>query len=98
FVDGVQAEESAFRLLLCSTLPEVGLGMRVPWQAGSVRGRFHVVASSLPITANALQIPRMQRGQPLVGEPHLDRLAAAASVRFAAPEPLTLDGELFMAV
>jgi diacylglycerol kinase family enzyme len=96
-VDGEPISESAFRLLLCATVPDVGLGFRVPWRAGCVRGRFHLIASSLPITKNALQLLRMQRGQPLRGSPHLDRLAATATVRFATPQPLTLDGELFAA-
>ena len=97
FIDGERAEETAFRLLLCATVPDVGLGMRVPWRAGCVRGRFPLIASSLPITANALQIGRMQRGQPLLGQPHLDRLVQDAKVRFETPQPLTLDGELFAA-
>lgn len=96
-VDGERATETAFRLLLVSTVPDVGLGMRVPWQAGRVRGRFHLIASSLPLIANARQVVRMQRGQPLKGSPHLDLLAQSASLRFATSQPLTVDGDLFTA-
>jgi diacylglycerol kinase (ATP) len=96
-IDGELAPESAFRLLLCATVPDVGLGMRVPWRAGCVPGRFQVVASSLPLMKNALQLLRMQRGQPLLGTPHLDRMAQEAVVRFSESQPLTLDGELFSA-
>ena len=92
--DQVMAEQ-AFRLVLCATVPDVGLGFRVPWQAGRVPGRFHVVASGISSTANALQIPRMLRGQPLVGSPHVDRLAQTARLRFEDPQQLTLDGEVF---
>ncbi len=96
-IDGEPADEPAFRLLLCATVPDVGLGMRVPWRAGTVRGRFQIIASSLPITKNALQLGRMLRGQPLQGAPHLDRMAKEVRMRFATPQPLTLDGELFWA-
>jgi len=95
--DGEAVAEAAFRLLICSTVPDVGLGMRVPWRAGCVPRRFQVIASSLPLLANALQIPRMQRGQPLLGTPHTDRMAKDLAVRFFEPQPLTLDGELFSA-
>jgi diacylglycerol kinase family enzyme len=96
-IDGEAVSETAFRLLLASTVPDVGLGMRVPHRAGCVPGRFHLIASSLPLHKNALQLGRMQRGQPLLGQPHLDRLAQAAELRFAEPQPLTLDGDLFTA-
>lgn len=96
-IDGQPADEHAFRLILCATVPDVGLGMRVPWQAGCVPGRFQLIASSLPITQNALQVVRMQRGQPLRGQPHIDRLAQRVELRFESSQPLTLDGDLFAA-
>jgi hypothetical protein len=34
-------------------------------------------------------------GRPLAGQPHLDRLAQRARVRFAEPQTFTLDGDLF---
>ena len=94
-IDGQAQPESAFRTILCATVPDVGLGFRVPWQAGAVPGRFHVVASGIGITKNALQLPRMLRGQPLSGTPHVDRLAQTATLRFDSPQQLTLDGEVF---
>ena len=94
-IDGQAQPESAFRTILCATVPDVGLGFRVPWQAGAVPGRFHVVASGIGITRNALQLPRMLRGQPLSGTPHVDRLAQTATLRFDSPQQLTLDGEVF---
>jgi diacylglycerol kinase family enzyme len=97
FIDGERATETSFRLLLCATVPDVGLGMRVPWQAGCVPGRFQIIASSLPILKNVLQLGRMQRGQPLRGQPHLDCLAKEVRLRFSTCQPLTLDGELFSA-
>ena len=38
-------------------------------------------------------LPRARR--PLAGQPHVDRLACRAHVRFAAPQSYTLDGDLF---
>lgn len=96
-IDGQLADDPAFRLILCATVPDVGLGMRVPWQAGCVPDRFQIIASSLPITQNALQVVRMQRGQPMLGQPHIDRLAQRVELRFESSQPLTLDGDLFAA-
>lgn len=96
-VDGVMQPEPTYRLLIASTVPDVGLGMRVPWQAGSVSDRFHLIASSLSTVRNALQVPRMLQGLPLRGQPHLDVLVKQTSLTFAQPEPIVLDGELFCA-
>lgn len=87
------------RLFLASTVPDVGMGMRVTWRGGRDPGRFHVVASRLPLGAMALQLPRVLAGRPLAGraDQHLDQPAARAVLRFAAPEPCTLDGDLFRA-
>ncbi len=96
-VDGTAYPEPSYRLMIASTIPDVGLGMKVPWQAGSRPDRFHLVASSLPVTSNALQLHRMLLGKPLVGQPHLDTLAERVAMTFTQPEPIVLDGELFCA-
>ena len=97
WVDGLRQPEPTYQLLIASTVPDVGLGMRVPWRAGSVTDRFHLIASSLSTVQNALQVPRMLRGEPLRGSPHLDTLAVTSTLRFEQPEPIVLDGELFCA-
>ena len=76
-VDGVALPTEAYRLLVASTVPDVGMGFRVPWQAGREPGRFHLVASGLSTTSMALQLHRVFGGKPLRGAPHLDRLAGA---------------------
>ena len=96
-VDGVALPSEAYRLLVASTVPDVGMGFRVPWQAGREPGRFHLVASGLSTTAMAMQLHRVFRGRPLLGAPHLDRLATRAHIRFDAPQSYTLDGDLFRA-
>jgi len=96
-VDGEALPTQAYRLLVASTVPDVGMGFRVPWQAGREPGRFHLVASGLSTTSMALQLGRVFSGRPLSGAPHLDRLATRVHVRFAAPQTYTLDGDLFRA-
>lgn len=89
--------EGAFRLLIMSTIADAGLGMRVPWRAGAVPGRFQLIASAISSLENALQLPRILRAEPLRGAPHYDLMACAAKLRFEAPQALVLDGELFRA-
>lgn len=96
-VDGELLSTDRHRVLLAATVPDVGLGMRVPWRAGCAPRRFNLIASSLPLWRNALQLPRLLRGEPLQGQPHEDRLARAARLDFVQQEPLSLDGELFSA-
>ena len=93
--DGEALPLDRARLLLASTVPDVGIGMRVTWQAGREPGRFHFVASGLSTTSMALQLPRVLGGRPLQGQPHVDRLARQVDLRFARAESWTLDGDLF---
>jgi diacylglycerol kinase family enzyme len=94
-VDGERAPIRQARLLLASVVPDVGIGMKVTWRAGSVPGKFHLVASSLSTTSMALQMPRVLGGRPLQGEPHLDRLATEVDLRFPSARSFSLDGDLF---
>jgi diacylglycerol kinase family enzyme len=94
-VDGRAPDFPHPRLLVASTVPDVGIGMKVAWRAGRQPARFHLVASALPTTRMALQLHRVLRGQPLAGGPHLDTMAKEARIRFAQPETYTLDGDLF---
>jgi diacylglycerol kinase (ATP) len=96
-VDGAALPPAPYRLLVASVVRDVGMGFKVPWQAGRQPGRFHLVASGLSTTSMALQLPRVFGGRPLAGAPHLDRLAARAELRFTTAESYTLDGELFRA-
>ncbi|MDB4964999.1 MAG: DAG-kinase catalytic domain protein [Myxococcales bacterium] len=94
-VDGERVPPQPYRLLVASVVKDVGLGFKVPWQAGTEEGRFHLVASGLSTTAMALQLHRVFAGRPLVGAPHLDRLATRVHIRFMQPQTYTLDGDLF---
>jgi diacylglycerol kinase family enzyme len=97
-LDGAPTHEvERCRLLVASTVPDVGLGVRLNWQAGRQPGRFHLIASALSTPQLALQLHRTFAGRPLAGRPHLDTLARTAVVTFTADEPFTLDGDLFRA-
>jgi diacylglycerol kinase (ATP) len=82
-------------LFVASTVASVGIGMKVAWQAGRQPARFHVICSGLSTVKMALQFRKVVGGQPLDGRPHLDVLAQRATLRFAAPDVFTLDGELY---
>jgi diacylglycerol kinase family enzyme len=94
-VDGERVPPQPYRLLVASVVRDVGLGFKVPWQAGREPGRFHLVASGLSTTSMALQLHRVFSGKPLSGTPHLDRLATRVHIRFTQPQTYTLDGDLF---
>ena len=93
--DGERLPLEEVRLLLASVIPDVGIGMKVTWQANLQPNRFHLIASSIPTTGMALQIHRVVQGQPLAGKPHVDRLVRELDVEFPTPETYVLDGELF---
>jgi diacylglycerol kinase family enzyme len=95
--DGERVPIERARLVVISTVRDVGIGMRVAWRAGTTPGRFHLVASALPTRAMALQLHKVVAGRRLAsdGPTHADRLAARVELRFAGPQSFTLDGELF---
>jgi diacylglycerol kinase family enzyme len=94
-VDGEAVAPAGYRLLVASVVRDVGIGMKVTWQAGAQPQRFHLIASGLSTTSMALQLPRVLTGRPLKGQPHVDRLARAARISFPCPQSYTLDGDLF---
>jgi diacylglycerol kinase (ATP) len=96
-VDEEPLGELRCRLLVASVVRDVGIGMKVTWQAGTVARRFHLIASGLSTTSMALQLPKVLAGGALAGAPHVDRLAERVRVRFAEPQGYTLDGDLFRA-
>jgi diacylglycerol kinase family enzyme len=96
-IDGRVLDSRAFTLLVAATVQNVGIGVRVPYRAGTVPGRFHLVASSLPMMNLIGQFARVFGGRPLRGEPHTDTLAKKAEIKFEEMQTYTLDGDLFRA-
>ena len=93
--DGEEQAIRRPRLLVAATVPDMGVGFRIAWQAGRAPGRFHLIASELSTFQLGWQSHRVLRARPLVGQPHLDRLCERVDITFEHEEPYTLDGELF---
>jgi len=85
------------RLLVASTVADVGVGMRICPRATALPDRFQLIASGLLPREMARQLPAVLAGRALVGSPHIDRLAARVRLTFSTEEPYTLDGDLFRA-
>ncbi len=97
-VDGRQLAPDAFSLILCSTLRDVGLGLKVCHRAGEDPARLHLVASALPPAQLGPQLGRALRGAPLAGgEAHFDALCREFLLQFPAEGAWVLDGELLHA-
>lgn len=94
-VDGRATAITRPRLLVAATVPDMGVGFKVAWQARTVPGQLHVVASELTMFGMGSQSWRTWLQRPLKGGPHLDVLCRAAEVEFASEEPYTLDGDLY---
>jgi diacylglycerol kinase (ATP) len=88
---------SAYNLVVCSVLRDVGLGLRVTYRAEETLGRLHLVASSLPAHRLGRQAPRVLLGRPLLGEGIVDVLAERWEIAFPATETVVLDGECLRA-
>jgi hypothetical protein len=76
---------------------DVGIGVKVPYLAGTQPGRFHFIASSLPAGSLVAQVGRVFTGRQLKGSPHTDVLCDQVEVRFGKPQTYTFDGDLFRA-
>ena len=96
-VDGRVLEQREFTLIVAATVKNVGIGVKVPYLAGTVPGRFHLVASSMPTMKLIGQAARVFAGRPLKGQPHTDTLAKRVEIRFEETQTYTLDGDLFRA-
>ena len=84
------------RVLIASTIRDVGVGMRMCPRAFD-SDRFELVASGMPPAHLAQPHPGGPRRPHTKGSPHLDVLATRATLRFDDEEPYTLDGELYTA-
>lgn len=85
------------RLVLASTLEDMGVGMRICPRARSMPDRFQLVVSGLSPSELARQLPAVRAGTALHGSPHLDAIVKEAVLDLGGLEPYTIDGELFLA-
>ncbi len=95
--DGESRTIETARLVVASTVPDVGVGMRIAPRAQDLPGCFQLVVSGLSSLEMALGIPAVQAGRALAGAAHLDRVCRAATLEMERDEPYTLDGDLFRA-
>lgn len=94
-VEGWEHPASAFTLIVCAVVPDLGLRLRVTHRAAEDPMRPHLVASNLGLTECGLQYARVLRGRPLMHGRTVDRLARNFRVCFAGQGAYVLDGDLF---
>jgi diacylglycerol kinase family enzyme len=93
-VDGKKLATRHFSLLVAGTVPSVGLGIRVLPRFDEDLHTFQFVATGETLRRLAVQIQRVWRGAGLVGPTTTDALARTVDLRFAAPSPCVIDGEM----
>ena len=96
-VDGAARTIDEARLVVASTIRDVGVGMRIAPRAQDRPGCFQLVVSGLSPVEMALGIPAVQAGRALGGTAHLDEVCRSAELSMEREEPYTLDGDLFRA-
>ncbi|HVW29797.1 MAG TPA: diacylglycerol kinase family protein [Polyangiaceae bacterium] len=96
-VDGAVLPPSAWSLVVCSVLRDVGLHMLVTYRAGEDAERPHLVASPLPPRLLGPQWPLVTLGKPIRGAGNFDGLVNAFSIEFPDRGPFVLDGDTFHA-
>lgn len=96
-VDGRELPASAYSLLVCSVLRDLGLHLRVTYRAEEDPERLHLVASCLPPRQLGPQAWRVLLGKPLSGANGFDDLVGAFTVEFATGGAYILDGDRFVA-
>lgn len=96
-VDGRTLAPSAWSLVLCSVLRDVGLHMLVTYRAGEDPTRPHLVASPLSPRALGPQWPLVALGKRLLGPDNFDDLVGSFRIDFPERGPYVLDGDTFHA-
>lgn len=98
-VDGVEQPGSAYSLVVCSVVRDLGLHLSPTYRAEEHPERLHLVASSQSAKILGPQVWRVALRRPLVGAGIVDRLVSRFTVRYPIPDrgPYVLDGDLFRA-
>ena len=98
-VEGRELAGSAYSLVVCSVLKDLGLHLLLTYRADADPGRVQLVAATLPPRQLGPQALRVLLGKPLSGGGVLDELVREFSLRFAGgePGPYVLDGDSFRA-
>jgi diacylglycerol kinase (ATP) len=96
-IEGRRHESSAYSLIVCSVVRDLGLHMLVTHRAGEDPSRPHLVASRLSPRQLGPQAPRVFAGKPLRGPGNFDGLVSGFTLRFDGEGPYVLDGDVFRA-
>lgn len=94
-VNGVEEPASAYSLLTCSVVRDLGLHFIVNHRAGEHCYRPHLVACPLPAFQLGRQAFRVLRGQALLAPQGYDGLISSGEIRFERTTPIMIDGDLF---
>jgi len=100
-VDGDELGKLELTLLVCSVFSNLGLGLKPTYLAGSVPGKLHLVASTLPSRSLGPLAWRVLLGKPLKDNPVapevIDCMTSRFSVTFQVPTGVILDGDAISA-
>jgi len=93
-VEGRVLEPTAWSLICCAVVPNLGIHMLVTHRAAEDPDRPHLVANPLPPRQLGPRAPRVLAGQPIGGRHSVDRLVRGFAITFPERGPYVLDGEL----
>jgi diacylglycerol kinase family enzyme len=93
-VDGKHLQPSAWSLVCCSVVRDLGIHMLVNYRAGEDLERPHLVASALSSSRLGPRMPFVLAGRSIGGKDHFDDLTRAFTVRFGGVGPYVLDGDI----
>jgi hypothetical protein len=97
-IAGSERRETAYSLIVCSVVRDLGLHLLVTYRAERSDSRLHLVASPLRPRALGPQVWRVLLGQPLHGPGSVDELVESFSIEFATDDGrYVLDGDSFRA-
>jgi diacylglycerol kinase family enzyme len=98
-IDGVEHPGSAYSLVVCSVVPDLGLHLSPTYRAEEHPEKLHFVASTQSPKSLGPQVWRVVAKQRLSGDDVVDRLVSRFTIRYPIPDrgPYVLDGDLFRA-
>ena len=92
--DGRDLGGGELRVILASTITELGLGFKLAYRATSLPGSFQLLAGSLSPQEVLLRLPAVRRGRPLVLPGWHDELAQHVVVELDRPTHYMIDGDI----
>jgi hypothetical protein len=94
-VDGHAFPLERFTGMAAGALRPIGLGFRPFFSAGREAGRFHWIGTEGSGVALGLELPWLRLGMRVPGSALRHATAAGVRIRLEAPQPYTIDGDLF---